>query len=151
MSFTPVSHSTLGLYEATRQSSVLDQKPSQEQFWGKEGVSFDSFLDVVNPLQQLPVVSTIYRAVTGDTISTGARLAGGALFGGPLGFASALVNTIVEAETGKDIGANVLSAVSTEGTAGALAASTSLAGQKTEINANDRAAYLAYSKAVRLE
>ena len=72
MSFTPVSHSTLGLYQATRQSSVLDQKPSQEQFWGKEGVSFDSLLDVVNPLQQLPVVSTIYRAVTGDTISTGA-------------------------------------------------------------------------------
>ncbi len=31
--------------------------------------SFDDFLDIINPLQHLPVISTIYRAITHDTIN----------------------------------------------------------------------------------
>jgi len=51
----------------------------------QKGFTFSDFLDIVNPLQHLPVIGTIYRAVTGDTISLGARLFGGALYGGPIG------------------------------------------------------------------
>ena len=29
-------------------------------------MSFSDLLDIINPLQQLPIVSTIYRAITGD-------------------------------------------------------------------------------------
>lgn len=83
-----------------------------DDFLGSGGFSFKSVLDTVNPLQQLPVVSTAYRDMTGETISTGARLIGGALLGGPLGFAVALVNEIVSSGTGKDIGENLLAAVS---------------------------------------
>lgn len=76
--------------------------------FGEDGFGFDDFLDLINPLQHIPVVSTAYRALTGDTIEPGARLAGGALFGGPIGLASALANTAFEEATGTDIGESVL-------------------------------------------
>ena len=69
--------------------------------------SFADILDVVNPLQHLPGVSTLYRELTGDTISTGAKLTGGALYSGPVGFLTSLINAIIEEETGKDIGSNL--------------------------------------------
>lgn len=83
-----------------------------DDFLGTGGLSFKSVLDTINPLQQLPVISTAYREITGDTISTGSRLLGGALLGGPIGFALALVNEIVSGSTGQDIGGNLLAAVS---------------------------------------
>ena len=46
--------------------------------------------------------------MTGDVPSSGSNLAGGALFGGPIGFASALFNEIVKTQTGQDIGGNML-------------------------------------------
>ena len=48
-------------------------------------LTFGDVLDLVNPLQHLPGISTVYRRLTGDVISPAMRLAGGALFGGPLG------------------------------------------------------------------
>lgn len=83
-----------------------------DDFFGKDGINFKSILDTINPLQQIPGVSTLYREMTEDTISTGARLAGGALLGGPIGFALALANEIVGGITGKDIGGNLMAAVS---------------------------------------
>ena len=61
-------------------------------FFGADGFGFDDFLDLINPLQHIPIISTIYREITGDTISDGARIFGGALFGGPPGFAAAIGN-----------------------------------------------------------
>ncbi len=83
-----------------------------DDFFGAGGLSFKSVLDTVNPLQQLPIVSTAYREMSGDTIATGSRLIGGALLGGPLGFAVALINEIISSGTGKDIGGNLIAAVS---------------------------------------
>jgi len=76
--------------------------------FGDDGFGFDDLLDLINPLQHIPIVSTAYRALTGDDIAPGARLMGGALFGGPIGLASAVVSTAVESATGKDIGESVL-------------------------------------------
>jgi hypothetical protein len=76
--------------------------------WGKDGLTFGDLFDVVNPLQQLPVVSTLYRAMSGDTIAAGPRLLGGALFGGPIGVATAAANTALEHVTGKDVGNHIL-------------------------------------------
>lgn len=73
--------------------------------------SFSDLLDIINPLQHIPGVSTAYRELTGDTISQGATIAGGTLFGGPLGFVTSLLNSVVAQETGKDIGANLYAAV----------------------------------------
>ncbi len=84
---------------------------TNDNFLGAGGVSFKSVLDIFNPLQQLPVISTAYREISGDTISTGSRLLGGTLIGGPIGFAVALLNEIVQSGTGKDIGGNLFAAV----------------------------------------
>lgn len=77
-----------------------------------------SFFDYINPLQHLPVVGTVYRAVTGSTISPSARVVGGLLYGGPIGFASSLVNAIVETASGKDIGEHAMAAVGIGGSRG---------------------------------
>lgn len=81
--------------------------PSNGLF-GKDGFSFWDFLDIINPLQHIPVVSTVYRAITGDTIDPGSRIAGGGLFGGPIGVAVSLVGAMVEESTGRDPGDHAL-------------------------------------------
>lgn len=70
--------------------------------------SFDDFLDIINPLQHIPVISTLYREITGDEISPTARVLGGTLFGGPTGFVSAAANALYEEIAGEDIGQSVL-------------------------------------------
>ena len=71
----------------------------------------EQLLDIVNPLQHIPVVSTIYRSITGDQIAAPARLIGGVLFGGPLGFASATANLVLEEATGSDLANHALALV----------------------------------------
>lgn len=72
--------------------------------WDSDGFGFGDILDVINPLQHIPVVSNIYRELTGDDIGPLPRIAGGALFGGVVGAAISLVNVIIENGTGKDVG-----------------------------------------------
>ena len=62
--------------------------------FGDDGLTFADVIDIVNPLQHIPVISTFYRKLTGDTIDPAMRIAGGALFGGPLG---ALASTMAVA------------------------------------------------------
>lgn len=87
------------------------QSPQKEGAWGADGFTFGDLIDIINPLQHIPVVSTLYRNLTGDELAQGARIIGDALFGGPLGFIASLVNTAVEDETGKDIGDHMLAMV----------------------------------------
>ena len=83
------------------------------------GPSFGDLLDVINPLQHLPVIGTIYRALTGDALSDGARLAGGALFGGPIGLVAAMANLGVREAIGRDVGEIVVAALAGEEALGA--------------------------------
>ena len=87
-------------------------KPGGKQdFFGKDGFGFFDFLDIINPLQHIPILSGLYRKITGDEISPGSRLIGGSLFGGPIGFAAALANVVVEDASGSDIGGHVFAMV----------------------------------------
>lgn len=79
--------------------------------FGDDGLTFLDVLDVINPLQHIPVISTIYRAVTGDEIAAGPRVLGGALFGGLIGAVSSLVNAIIDEISGKDIGEHIIGVV----------------------------------------
>lgn len=83
-----------------REQAIPESPQSSLSFW--------DLLDVINPLQHIPVVGTIYRALTGDEISTPARVAGGTLYGGVVGFAASVAGAIVEEETGRDPGAHVV-------------------------------------------
>ena len=67
-------------------------------------MSFSDLLDIINPLQHLPVISTIYRAITGDKPGLVSELVGGALYGGPAGLLSAGINAAVADVTGKNDG-----------------------------------------------
>jgi hypothetical protein len=89
------------------------------KFWGEDGFTFGDLVDLVNPLQHIPIVSTLYRKITGDTLATGPRLLGGALFGSLtggvgvalgsiVGFTTAAANSLVEQKTGRDIGEHAL-------------------------------------------
>jgi hypothetical protein len=70
--------------------------------------SFHNLLGIINPLQHLPVVGTLYRAITGDTISAPEKIAGDALYGGVWGAVSGAADVAFEAATGKDFGSTVL-------------------------------------------
>lgn len=89
----------------------LDPEEGKRTF-ADGGPGLTDLIDVINPLQHIPVVSSIYRAITGDEISPAARLAGGALFGGPVGLAGAYVSGVVEDATDTSIGEIVIAALS---------------------------------------
>lgn len=84
------------------------QLPSARPSASDEDLSFWDLLDVVNPLQHLPIISTIYREITGDTIKPASRVIGGALFGGPVGAAAAVVTQAVEEGLGLGEGETLL-------------------------------------------
>ncbi len=75
----------------------------EETLADRMSVGFDDLLDVVNPLQQLPVVSSVYREATGESISIPARLAGGFLFGGLPGLIGSAAMVAFEEVTGDSV------------------------------------------------
>lgn len=88
------------------------QLASADDGWGGDGFGFDDFIDIINPLQHLPFVSTLYRELTGDQIAPAARMTGGTLYGGPAGLIASAANVMFEAENGgSDIGATAIAAL----------------------------------------
>lgn len=83
--------------------------------FGEDGFTFGDFLDIINPLQHIPVVGTIYRAITGDTMEAGSEIAGGALFGGPIGALLATADVAFTADHGKPIDRTMLSWIGLDG------------------------------------
>lgn len=79
------------------------------ELWAdKKQFSFFDLLDVINPLQHIPLISSIYRKLSGDEIGLAARIIGGALFGGPFGLFNAALTAAVEETTGKEPGGHLL-------------------------------------------
>ncbi len=79
---------------------------------------FHVFLAELNPLQYVPVLGTIYRALTGDRIPEEARTVGSlvvsGILGGPAGVAISLAETAVEKMAGIDpekVGTSMLAAI----------------------------------------
>ena len=85
-------------------SAAAPDAPASE----KPAFSFHDFLSVINPLQHLPVIGTLYRAITGDTIATPEKIAGDALYGGLWGAVASIADSAFEAVTGKNVGDTVL-------------------------------------------
>jgi hypothetical protein len=80
--------------------------------------SFGDFLDLINPLQHIPVVSSVYRTLTDEHINPVSRIVGDTLYGAALGGVSALAgavgaigDAVLEAQTGNDSTGNVVAAL----------------------------------------
>ena len=73
-----------------------------------QSLGFSDLLAAINPLQHIPILGTIYRAITGDTMSPTAEVVGGALFGGIVGAVSSLADVVFTQATGKSVGDTVL-------------------------------------------
>lgn len=68
---------------------------------------FEDVVDLLNPLQHIPIVGTIYRAVTGDTIKPEVQVAGSIAYGAVTGSlllsaAAGVASAIFEQDTGKE-------------------------------------------------
>ncbi len=103
MSIMPAAAPTASA--VTQAASAPEDKPSTASDWD---FSFHNLLDIINPLQHLPVIGTIYRAITGDHMGVPEKIAGDTLYGGIWGTVSAVADTAFEAITGKDFGSTVL-------------------------------------------
>lgn len=90
-------------------------------FWGEDGFTFEDVLDLINPLHHIPLVSALYRDLTGDEIAPGPRILGAGLFslgpvGAAIGMAGAAVDTAVERHTGRDLGGHVMALIGGDAT-----------------------------------
>ncbi|QJE74170.1 hypothetical protein HHL28_14735 [Aerophototrophica crusticola] len=102
------------------ETGVAEAKPTKS---GKdEGMSFWDLLDVVNPLQHIPLVNKAYQAITGDTIKPAAQMAGSALFFGPIGLAVAAADQALAHHTGNDAVGHLASVVGIDTRPGGRAA-----------------------------
>jgi hypothetical protein len=101
---------------STETITVQGQAPAaKSHLWAGDHFSFHDLLDAINPLQHIPVVSTIYREITGDTLGNAARVVGDGLYGGVIGVIAGLVDVDVLETTGKDIGSHVMATLGLDG------------------------------------
>lgn len=68
---------------------------------------FSDILDIINPLQHIPVIGSIYREMTGDTIKPAERVVGDLLYGAATGTIliagiASIASLAVEQQTGKE-------------------------------------------------
>jgi hypothetical protein len=87
-----IPHST-GIAALIKESN--NNAPVQEtttSLFGDDGFTFGDIIDIINPLQHIPIVNSIYRKISGDTIAPAMEIAGGALFGGPIGAFTSMIS-----------------------------------------------------------
>lgn len=105
---TPYEGGTFGAVPGAIPEEQAENAKNEEH---KPDFSFSGFLDLINPLQHIPIVSSLYRRLTGDEINPVSRIAGGALFFGVAGLAGSLISTILEKASGKDPGDHIITAL----------------------------------------
>lgn len=103
--------------QTTSSLTVMESRDSPDRYEAEAEMSFGDFLDIINPLQHIPLVNTVYREITGDTIKPSSKVIGGILFGGPLGGMASIANAVVEQAQGKDIGGQIMASLGFDGDA----------------------------------
>lgn len=102
-------HAAVPYVQGHATAMAAAQKAAQKtaEAEGSTGFGFGDLLDIVNPLQHIPGVSTLYRHLTGDKISTPAKVVGDTVYGGLTGMIASLSDSLFEAVTGKTVGDTV--------------------------------------------
>ena len=94
-------------------SSFAPEKNEGTKIISKEdSFGFFDLIDMINPLQHIPLLNIAYQKITGDTIKPISRIIGGTIFGGPMGAASGLITAAIEDGTGKTPLDNAISLIS---------------------------------------
>ena len=143
--------SSFTLHPTAQAAPAATMAPAEPE--AKHRFSFDDLLDIVNPLQHLPIIGTLYRAITGDKIGTPEKLVGDAVYGGPWGLVSSLADTAFEKATGKNFGDTVLGLVTGKHDAPPQAVAAAEPPQATATAESDTAqrALLAYRRSLHAQ
>lgn len=88
-----------------------EQSTKTFKLWDGELPSFKDIVDTLNPLQHIPIVSSLYQNASGDKMGAVASVGGATILGGLVGGAIAIANEVVEAITGNSVEDHVLSAL----------------------------------------
>lgn len=114
---------------------LVEREESRQLFFGPDGkFGWDDFVDMINPLQHIPLVNLAYRAITGDEIYGAARMVDVAF--GPLAGMSTVADLAVRDMTGTGIAENAVAALFGPSDAPTADAPTgdALAGEVADIN-----------------
>jgi hypothetical protein len=98
--YSPQYHAMVSSPGSARAEAVTSTATKAADVKEDEGF-FGHLLDVVNPLQHLPIIGTIYRAITGDKMGPVEKIAGDTLYGGMWGAIAAIADVAFEGITGK--------------------------------------------------
>ncbi|MBF0310273.1 MAG: hypothetical protein HQL56_12170 [Magnetococcales bacterium] len=103
---------TLPNFDVPEASPRESRRPAGT-LWRGEQMGFADVLDMVNPLQHLPLISSIYQAGSGESIGGAARVVGGAFYGAltgswMAGLGMAAADTVVQETSGKTLTGHVL-------------------------------------------
>lgn len=79
-----------------RNASTSKHSGGSDVINAEKEIGFLDLLDIINPLQHLPIIGNIYRAVTGDGIGPVAKIIGDSIYGGPIGAVAGMVTTVLE-------------------------------------------------------
>jgi hypothetical protein len=96
----------------TPSATKLVARPSKTEMGFKE--ILNNTVDIINPLQHIPVISDAYQALTGDKQSHLASIAGGGLYGGIIGATTSLGNTVLKEITGESILGNAVNVITSQ-------------------------------------
>lgn len=97
--------------ERPEHRGIYHDAEAEKAIFGEGGLTFESLLDALNPLHHIPIVNSVYRELTGDTIAPGPSLIGGFLFGGVLGAVGSVASTALESITGDNLAGHVMTAL----------------------------------------
>jgi hypothetical protein len=108
--YSPQYHAMVSSPGSARTESVTSTaaKTADGAVKADEGF-FHNLLDVINPLQHLPIIGTIYRAITGDKMGPVEKIAGDTLYGGMWGAITSIADVAFEGITGKSFEDTALS------------------------------------------
>jgi len=99
---TAADYHTLGRRQAEFWASQAEA--ARKSGTDKVSLGFKDLIDLINPLQHIPLIRNIYQAATGDdTMKPAIKFMGDTLFGGPLAAVSSGVDAVIKQASGKDM------------------------------------------------
>lgn len=109
--FSATSPTQITVQPDVKSSTQDKDSTSSSDYWGKGGFHFADLIDIINPLQHIPIVSSVYQEITGDTIAPGPKLAGSALLGGVIGFFASAADLVVEQVSGSSVSGHLMASL----------------------------------------